>query len=137
MKDARIIPIALPTPFAVGDVNIYLLRGEALTLVDAGPNTKEAAAVLKSELAEQGLSLSDIDQVVLTHHHADHAGLLNEFPAEVKIIGHPFNEPYISQNPDFIEKQKSFFYIPVSTIRRSRRYEAARPYHKSVVPVFM
>lgn len=39
MKDARIIPIALPTPFAVGDVNIYLLRGEALTLVDAGPNT--------------------------------------------------------------------------------------------------
>ncbi|CAI8736305.1 putative metallo-hydrolase YflN [Bacillus licheniformis] len=145
MKDARIIPIALPTPFAVGDVNIYLLRGEALTLVDAGPNTKEAAAVLKSELAEQGLSLSDIDQVVLTHHHADHAGLLDEFPAEVKIIGHPFNEPYISQNPDFIEKQKSFFtYLfqrfgvpgdmkpPGHTIKASYRYSCNRTLTETV-----
>lgn len=114
MKDARIIPISLPTPFAVGDVNIYLVRGEALTLVDAGPNTKEAAAVLKKELAGQGLSLNDIDQVVLTHHHADHAGLLDEFPAGVNIIGHPFNEPYISQNPDFIEKQKAFLHTCIS-----------------------
>ncbi|MDI5791572.1 MBL fold metallo-hydrolase [Bacillus licheniformis] len=84
---------------------------------------------MKSELAEQGLSLSDIDQVVLTHHHADHAGLLNEFPAEVKSLAiRSMNR--ISVKSRFIEN-KSPFYIPVSTIRRSRRYEAARPYHKA------
>jgi glyoxylase-like metal-dependent hydrolase (beta-lactamase superfamily II) len=30
--------IAIPTPFAVGRVNVYLIEDEPLTLVDAGPN---------------------------------------------------------------------------------------------------
>ncbi|WP_394356207.1 MBL fold metallo-hydrolase [Bacillus changyiensis] len=108
-KHEKIIPISIPTPFAIGDVNIYLVKGEALTLIDVGPKTEAASAMLKNSLAEHRLTLADIDQVVLTHHHADHVGLLDEFPNSVKIIGHMYNEPYISQNPDFIEKQSAFF----------------------------
>ncbi|MED1742317.1 MBL fold metallo-hydrolase [Bacillus swezeyi] len=146
MTDERIIPISLPTPFAVGDVNIYLIKGEALTLIDAGPKTKEAADVLKNRLSGLGFTLSDIDQVVLTHHHADHVGLLDEFPDGVKIIGHPFNEPYISKNPVFIENQQSFFTylfkqlgVPVDmgllslTVKRSYRFSCQRSLTETIL----
>ncbi len=79
MTTADIIPIRVPTPFAVGDVIVYLVKGDALTLIDCGPKTKEAAAALKEQLAAVHIEMSDIEQIVLTHHHADHAGLLDCF----------------------------------------------------------
>ncbi|MBV5122627.1 MBL fold metallo-hydrolase [Bacillus halotolerans] len=109
MTTADIIPIRVPTPFAVGDVIVYLVKGDALTLIDAGPNTKEAAEVLKEQLASIHIEMSDIEQIVLTHHHADHAGLLDVFSDDIKVIGHPFNEPYISRDKAFMEWQKHFF----------------------------
>ena len=43
--------IALPTPFQVGDVNTWLLRGDPLTLVDAGPRMESTEARLDAALA--------------------------------------------------------------------------------------
>lgn len=106
----EIIPIILPTPFPVGDVFVYVLTGEAVTLVDAGPQTKEALDVLKEQLSRHGITLSDIDQVVLTHHHADHVGLLEDLPRRTRIIGHQNNEPYINQSEEFLRKELDYFY---------------------------
>ena len=39
----KIIPLAIPTPFYVGDVNVYLIKEDPLTLIDVGPKTDEAA----------------------------------------------------------------------------------------------
>jgi hypothetical protein len=36
--DAGIHRLAIPTPFAVGRVNTYLIEDDPLTLVDSGPN---------------------------------------------------------------------------------------------------
>lgn len=36
MAARKIIPIRVPTPFAVGDVIVYLVKDEALTLIDCG-----------------------------------------------------------------------------------------------------
>ena len=44
--------IILPTPFAVGDVNAYLMKGDSLTLVDAGTNTEEALFALRKGIDE-------------------------------------------------------------------------------------
>jgi glyoxylase-like metal-dependent hydrolase (beta-lactamase superfamily II) len=41
----KIIPLAVPTPFYVGDVNVYLIKEDPLTLIDTGPKTEKAAAV--------------------------------------------------------------------------------------------
>ena len=38
----KIIPLTVPTPFYVGDVNVYLIKEDPLTLIDAGPKTPEA-----------------------------------------------------------------------------------------------
>jgi glyoxylase-like metal-dependent hydrolase (beta-lactamase superfamily II) len=69
--------IAVPTPFAVGRVNVYLIEDDPLTLVDAGPNSGTSFDELTKGLAKLGRSLEDIELVVLTHQHIDHLGLVS------------------------------------------------------------
>jgi glyoxylase-like metal-dependent hydrolase (beta-lactamase superfamily II) len=73
----RIHRIPIPTPFAVGRVNVYLIEDEPLTLVDAGPNSATSFDELTSGLEALGHSLEDIELVVLTHQHIDHLGLVS------------------------------------------------------------
>jgi glyoxylase-like metal-dependent hydrolase (beta-lactamase superfamily II) len=69
--------IPVPTPFAVGRVNCYLLDGgEPLTLVDTGPNSGTSLDYLERALRELGHSIEDVELLVLTHQHMDHEGLL-------------------------------------------------------------
>ncbi len=74
---AGIHRLAIPTPFAVGRVNVYLIEDEPLTLVDAGPNSGTSFDVLQRGLADLGHALEDIELVVLTHQHIDHLGLVS------------------------------------------------------------
>lgn len=67
--------IALPTPFPIGRVNLYLLEGEPLTLVDTGVNTGTSLDLLEQVLAGLGHRIEDIGLVLLTHEHVDHVGL--------------------------------------------------------------
>lgn len=69
--------IELPTPYRIGPVNVYILLGDVITLIDVGPDTPEALQLLKQNLRVLGLKLADIDQIVLTHLHGDHVGLLH------------------------------------------------------------
>jgi len=80
----QIIPIAVPTPFYVGDVNVYLIKQDPLTLIDVGPKTPEAARALREQLGRNGVRLSDIRRVVLTHAHEDHCGLAKSVRDEAK-----------------------------------------------------
>jgi glyoxylase-like metal-dependent hydrolase (beta-lactamase superfamily II) len=73
---AGIHRMAIPTPFAVGRVNLYLIEDRPLTLIDAGPNSGKSLDVLERDLASLGHRLEDIELVVITHQHLDHVGLL-------------------------------------------------------------
>jgi glyoxylase-like metal-dependent hydrolase (beta-lactamase superfamily II) len=75
--EAGIHRLAIPTPFAVGRVNVYLIDDEPLTLVDAGPNSGTSFDVLQRGLAGLGHRLEDIELVLLTHQHIDHLGLVS------------------------------------------------------------
>ena len=74
----KMIPLSIPTPFYVGDVNVYLIKEDPLTLIDVGPKTPEAAAALRTKLAANGVNFSDIRRIVLTHAHEDHCGLARQ-----------------------------------------------------------
>jgi glyoxylase-like metal-dependent hydrolase (beta-lactamase superfamily II) len=80
----QIIPIAVPTPFYVGDVNVYLIKEDPVTLIDVGPKTADAAMALRSGLGQIGLHFSDIQRIVLTHAHEDHCGLAKTVRDEAK-----------------------------------------------------
>jgi glyoxylase-like metal-dependent hydrolase (beta-lactamase superfamily II) len=73
---AGIHRLRIPTPFAVGRVNCYLLEDEPLTLVDTGPNSGKALDELQSKLGERGHSIDDLELVIVTHQHIDHLGLV-------------------------------------------------------------
>jgi glyoxylase-like metal-dependent hydrolase (beta-lactamase superfamily II) len=70
-----IVPLSLPTPFAIGPITTWLLTGGPLTLVDTGPASAEALHVLERRLADAGYRIEDLETIVLTHEHADHVGL--------------------------------------------------------------
>ncbi len=70
----EVVGIPIPLEF-LGSVNVWLLMGEPLTLVDTGPANDEALGALEQELAGHGISLEDIELVLITHHHLDHSGL--------------------------------------------------------------
>ena len=80
----NIIPISIPTPFYVGDVNVYLIKEDPITLIDVGPKTDEAAKTLREKLARNGIQFSDIRRIVLTHAHEDHCGLAKRVRDEAK-----------------------------------------------------
>lgn len=76
----NIMQVKVPLPFPLRWVNSYLIRGSnGITLIDPGLHTPEAEQVWHSTLAAQGIVFSDIEQIVLTHHHPDHYGLAGWF----------------------------------------------------------
>lgn len=134
-----IAKITLPTPFPVGDVNAYLIKGDRLTLVDVGPKTEESWNSLTKQMADLNLSPADIEQVILTHHHPDHAGMLDFFPDSLDVYGHPLNERWIHPTEVFLQEQEDFFrgyfrefglpeeYLPqLSLLRKSLKYSCNR-----------
>jgi glyoxylase-like metal-dependent hydrolase (beta-lactamase superfamily II) len=88
---AGIHRLRIPTPFAVGRVNCYLIEDEPLTLVDTGPNSGKALDELNTQLAARGHSIDDLGLIVVTHQHIDHLGLVEivaeHSGAEVAAIG--------------------------------------------------
>ncbi|MEA2431796.1 MAG: hypothetical protein QOI19_2269, partial [Thermoleophilaceae bacterium] len=97
---AGIHRIAVPTPFAVGRVNVYLIEDDPLTLVDSGPNSGSSLDVLERGVRELGHSIEEIERIVVTHQHIDHIGLVqilaNRSGAEVVALDRlvPFLEQY-------------------------------------------
>ncbi|MGE5346376.1 MAG: MBL fold metallo-hydrolase [Acidithiobacillales bacterium] len=79
--ESLVIPLSIPTPFPVGPVNVYLVRRDPVTLIDTGPLTSEAWDALRGGLKREGLSVSDLSRVLLTHGHQDHFGLARRIAA--------------------------------------------------------
>jgi glyoxylase-like metal-dependent hydrolase (beta-lactamase superfamily II) len=68
--------LPIPTPFAVGRVNCYLVEDDPLTLVDTGPNSGTSLTALEAALGEHGRRVEELERIVITHQHFDHFGLL-------------------------------------------------------------
>ena len=75
-REAGIRRLQIPTPFAVGRVNCYLIEDEPLTLVDTGPNSGKSLDELQHQLSDAGYGIEQIELVVITHQHIDHLGLV-------------------------------------------------------------
>ncbi len=73
--EAGIHTLRLPTPFAIGRVNTYLIEDDPLTLIDTGANSGKGLDELEHQMAEHGHSIEDLELLILTHQHIDHIGL--------------------------------------------------------------
>lgn len=94
----------LPTFYPVGPVNVYLIKSEPYTLIDAGPYNPQALEILHHELSIQGIELNQIKRIVLTHGHQDHTGLADTLE---KMSG---AEIWLHQN-DLAKVQKGYWQL--------------------------
>ncbi|GGE37886.1 hydrolase [Pullulanibacillus camelliae] len=102
--------VELETPFAVGPVNIFLVKKkDKVMVVDAGLSTHETWINFKTALSKLSIDLKAIDCVVLTHHHIDHTGLINFLPSAIPIYGHWRIEPWLQQSSAFIQRYNDYF----------------------------
>jgi hydroxyacylglutathione hydrolase len=67
-----------------GNNAIYLFDGDGgpTTLVDTGAPTDETRDQLVAGLSDHGVAPADLDQILVTHHHSDHAGLVGYLQSE-------------------------------------------------------
>ena len=91
----EIIPNVHRIP-GVSGVNVYLLLGRTLTLVDTGmPGSAEA---ILDYVRGLGRTLADLTRIVITHHHVDHVGSLAALKewTQALALAHPADAPYIA-----------------------------------------
>nr|WP_235929350.1 MBL fold metallo-hydrolase [Heyndrickxia ginsengihumi] len=86
-----------------------MIKGDVLTLIDAGVNTEAAWNVFQTQLAEMGYRPDDIEQVVLTHHHPDHIGLLARLREDIPVFGHSYCVPWLINDPNFMRHHDAFY----------------------------
>ncbi|ARS89179.1 MBL fold metallo-hydrolase [Natrarchaeobaculum aegyptiacum] len=73
--------------------------GDELALVDTGVSTPEVREQLEKGLAARGYEFSDVDAIVLTHYHVDHAGLAGEIQSagDATVYVHEADAPLVAQ----------------------------------------
>lgn len=141
----KIIPLSLPTPFYVGDVNVFLIREDPITLIDVGPKTPEAELVLREKLGREGVQFSDIRRIALTHAHEDHCGLAKRVRDEAKnaeIFIHQWETGHMTGRlahdehrdlmlrsgvPDKVFNEMQQLYAEISLLTDSLPYEELTP----------
>jgi glyoxylase-like metal-dependent hydrolase (beta-lactamase superfamily II) len=109
-RAAGIHRLRIPTPFAIGRVNCYLLDDAPLTLIDTGPNSGKALDELQRQLDEIGREIEDLELIVITHQHLDHLGLVeivaSRAGAEVAAID--VAVPFIENFGEDVEREDEF-----------------------------
>lgn len=88
-----------------GNNNCYVIGTEpnaTLTLVDTGIGLPDTRDHLVSGLADHGIAFADVEQILLTHWHGDHAGLAGAIQAEsgCDVYVHEADAPLVAQEPD-------------------------------------
>jgi glyoxylase-like metal-dependent hydrolase (beta-lactamase superfamily II) len=104
-------PIDLLHGGAARTVGVYLLdTSEGLSLFDCGPSS--CIAALKAGLAERGVELGDVNNLLLSHIHLDHAGaagsLVREHP-ELRVWVSEVGAPHLI-DPSRLERSARRLY---------------------------
>jgi glyoxylase-like metal-dependent hydrolase (beta-lactamase superfamily II) len=112
----RLHQIVLPTPWEAGAVQVYLIEGDPLTLIDTGVKCPAARASLEAALDSLGYGINEIQRVILTHFHGDHLGQaqsIREAGDGLEVWAHeaeaPMIEFYTPERDERIEDTEALF----------------------------
>jgi glyoxylase-like metal-dependent hydrolase (beta-lactamase superfamily II) len=138
--DLFLIPL---TPPMTGFSNFFcawLYQGKITCLIDVGPSS--TAPDLLRALRE--LNIEQLDYILLTHIHLDHAGAIGEI-AEVfsqpQIVCHPFGLSHLTEPSRLWEGTKKVLgsmaleYGPIKPIAENRILEVSRFNNEFITPI--
>ncbi|WP_332650459.1 MBL fold metallo-hydrolase [Lysinibacillus sp. 54212] len=93
-------------------INCYLYHdGQTLTLIDGGFRTEKFDEYFDLKLAEYGLSIDEIDRILLTHHHEDHTGQVNRIVERrnIPVYAHHLALERLHFDKTYLQKKRDFF----------------------------
>jgi len=102
-------------PFRLRHVHVYaLVHDGKVALFDTGMNIPETFTVLDEALATLGKTTKDIDQIFLTHFHADHCGIAGAIQklSGAQVLLSATDErrlQYNNRHEELIERARHFF----------------------------
>ncbi len=108
----KLYPISVPTPGSLKTVNFYLLSTKnQLLLFDAGWTGDKYWHALNHTLHENQFELKDLTGIVLSHHHIDHCGLVDQIVAQhnIPVYAHKKAFPRLQRDEAFLKKRIQFF----------------------------
>lgn len=111
-RGSTVTPIIIPTENSLQSVNFYIVQGEnGVTLIDAGYHNANSFSALEQALHRQEKSIADIDQILLTHHHIDHVGLVNPIlqKVDIPVYAHEKSIPRLKRDETFLSQRAEFY----------------------------
>lgn len=112
MTSPQIRSIVLPTKSTLKSYRFYIVENKGkVFLVDAGVDSKACWGKFQGQLSLMNLEVRDLDAIILTHHHADHIGLVNRIKEmhDVPVFAHPKAFHRLRRDEDFLQKRIDFF----------------------------
>lgn len=97
---------------SLSSINCFLYdNGSTLTLIDAGLDTPQFNEFFQQQLKQYKLSIQDIDQIFLTHHHDDHTGQVNQILSQkqVQVYAHHLAIPRLLFEEQYLTNKYNFF----------------------------
>lgn len=93
-----VLSLQFEMPYGVQAINVYVLSGDPVTLVDTGPILGDIPGALYAALDEVGQPVGTLDQIVITHHHPDHMGLASRLKSAsgARVVCHELGGGIIS-----------------------------------------
>ena len=104
-----IVALSCPVPFDVGSVNVYLLLGDPVTMIDTGSRINFTIDDLDDLVWRAGVDPADIQQLLLTHRHIDHFGLGREVQARTgaSVLSSTRDGPFMAEWEGMITESRA------------------------------
>lgn len=112
LTEYDVFPIIVPVKSSLQSINFYILKdSDSLTLIDAGINNEECWQALLETLSKHGYTLKDLTQIILTHHHGDHVGLVDKIVSKhpIPVYTHPLSVPHLKRDQHILTMRVDFF----------------------------
>lgn len=112
-KDKKVYPITYPVKYGqMNNINCYLYENQnKLILIDAGIDSVNYKEFFLKQLEAYRLKIEDIDQIILTHHHIDHIGMVNYIleKKQIPIFAHPNAIERLALTEQYQQSKIKFF----------------------------
>ncbi|WP_420796932.1 MBL fold metallo-hydrolase [Alkalihalobacterium alkalinitrilicum] len=107
-----VYPVVVPASYGLATYNFFIVKhNQSLTLIDAGMTNDLCWQGLVATLNENGFRLDDLTEILLTHHHIDHVGLVNRITEKhpIPVYAHPLAIPRVKRDKEFLRTRIEFF----------------------------
>jgi glyoxylase-like metal-dependent hydrolase (beta-lactamase superfamily II) len=139
--DLFLIPLTPPITGFNNFISAWLYRGKITCLIDVGPSST-APDLLR---ALQELKIDQLDYILLTHIHLDHAGAIGEiavaFP-QTPIVCHPAGISHLVEPSRLWQGTKKVLgsmaldYGPIKPVAKNRLWDSNRFHNELITPIF-